>query len=378
METEVRTPDAEIILPGGDPREAPPAESMLPARRLPSTINAGTVEIESQRAVAEALGKLKGAREYRRSLKVVEADIKFACAKRSLADAAFYTYGRGGAAVTGPSIRLAEELARCWGNIEYGIRELSRQGDRSEMEAYCWDLETNTISSQKFSVRHFRDTSSGGKVLTTERDIYEVTANMGGRRLRARILAVLPKWYSDLAVEECRRTLSGENKATDEKVVPLADRIKNMAARFAKYGVKPEDIEARAGKKMAALTSEDLIELQGVFNSLREGNSTKEELFAPAGQTDGHASTGGAAAAIAERAAAGAKTDPESTAKTGAAPAQAATASAPKASQPAKPTASAQRPAQAQPQPPKAQAPASQQQPPAAEEPPPAGEQDMF
>ena len=343
-------------------------------------MNAGAVAIESQRAIAEALGKLKGAREYPRHLETVTKDVLFACQQRSLADEAFYTYGRGGAAVTGPSIRMAEELARCWGNIEYGIRELSRVGDRSEMEAYCWDLQTNTVSSQKFSVRHFRDTSSGGKALTSERDIYEITANMGGRRLRARILAVLPKWLAALAVEECRKTLSGENKKPEEKAIPLADRIKNMAARFAKYGVKPEDIEARAGKKMAALTSEDLIELQGVFNSLREGNSTKEELFAPAGQADGQLDGGGAAAAIAERAAAGAKAAPNATAKTGAGhlPQAASTASAPKASQPAKPTASAQRPAQAQPQPPKAQAPASQQQPPAAEEPPPAGEQDMF
>jgi hypothetical protein len=50
-----------------------------------------------------------------------------------MAETAFYSYPRGGQTVSGASIRFAEELARCWGNIEYGIKELSRDKDKSEM-----------------------------------------------------------------------------------------------------------------------------------------------------------------------------------------------------------------------------------------------------
>ena len=41
------------------------------------------------------------------------------------------------------------------------LRELSRRAGESEMEAYAWDLETNTMSSQKFTVKHIRDTRAG-------------------------------------------------------------------------------------------------------------------------------------------------------------------------------------------------------------------------
>ena len=38
-----------------------------------------------------------------------------------------HAFPRAGETVSGPSIRLAEMLAAVWGNIEYGIRELSRK-----------------------------------------------------------------------------------------------------------------------------------------------------------------------------------------------------------------------------------------------------------
>ncbi|MEG7697727.1 hypothetical protein U2181_15285, partial [Listeria monocytogenes] len=89
-------------------------------------------------------------------------------------------------------IRLAEVIARAMGNLEFGVKELARSQSVSEMQAFSWDLETNTRSSQNFQVRHERHTKQGVKPLTDPRDIYEATANEGGRRLRARLLAIIP------------------------------------------------------------------------------------------------------------------------------------------------------------------------------------------
>lgn len=240
----------------------------------PKNINEGAVSIESSRAVAEAQGKLIIAKHFPRNEVEAYAKAMEACKRKSLAEKATYSYPRGNSTVSGPSIRLAEELARCWGNIDFGIKELSQKNGESEMQAYCWDMETNTISSQTFVVTHTRDTKNGGQQkLTSQRDIYENNANMAGRRLRARILAVLPPDLVEAAVAECNKTLAGGNGTL------IADRIKNMAVAFEKFGIKTSVIEKRLGRKMDTMTVDDISEYIGIYNSLKDGNTSVSDWF---------------------------------------------------------------------------------------------------
>lgn len=250
------------------------APALLPPNRsLAPSINAGAVTIESDRAIAEAQGRLAIAKRFPRDETVSYKRAMEACSRPSLAEAAAYAYPRAGQTVTGPSIRLAEELARCWGNISYGITELSRGEGYSEMEAWASDDEANVRTSQKFTVRHIRDTKGGGKALSDERDVYELTANMGGRRLRARILAVIPTHIKDDAVEQCRRTLAGK---TDE---PLADRINKAVVVFSRMGVTQEKIEARFGRPVAQMTPDDLADLRAILNSVKDGAGKVGDFF---------------------------------------------------------------------------------------------------
>lgn len=245
----------------------------FPVRPAPTGINQGAVAVEEQRAIAEAQGRLTIAKRFPRDETKAFQRVMDACSRQSLAETAAYAYPRAGQTVTGPSIRLAEELARCWGNISYGITELSRGEGYSEMEAWASDDEANVRTSQKFTVRHIRDTKGGGKALSEERDVYELTANMGGRRLRARILAVLPTHIKDEAVERCKRTLAGKS---DE---PLADRISKAVAYFSTIGVTTEKIEARLGRPVSQMTPDDLAELRAILNSLKDGASKVDDWF---------------------------------------------------------------------------------------------------
>lgn len=240
----------------------------------PRHVNEGAVAIEASRAVAEAQGKLVIAKNFPRNEVEAYAKAMQACQRKSLAEKATYSYPRSGSTISGPSIRLAEELARCWGNIDFGIKELSQKEGESEMQAYCWDMETNTISSQTFVVAHVRDTKNNGQQkLTTQRDIYENNANMAGRRLRARILAVLPPDLVEAAVAECKKTLAGSND------IPITDRIKKMAVAFEKFGIKPAVIEKRLGRKLDTMTADDISEYIGIYNSLKDGNTTVSDWF---------------------------------------------------------------------------------------------------
>ena len=144
-----------------------PQNSTMPL----DNINQGTVAIEASRAIAEAQGKLVIAKRFPRNEIQAFANMKKACQRTGLANKAFYSYPRGNETVSGPTIRLAEELARCWGNIDFGIKELSQDNGKSEMQAYAWDLETNTMSVQNFTNPHAKEVRGKIKTLTSLRDM---------------------------------------------------------------------------------------------------------------------------------------------------------------------------------------------------------------
>ena len=236
-------------------------------------INQGTVAIEASRAIAEAQGKLVIAKRFPRDEVGAYAKAMEACQRPTMAAKAFYSFPRGGQTVEGPTIRFAEELARCWGNIDYGIKELSQDDGKSEMQAYAWDLETNAQSVQNFTNPHQREQGKKMVSLTSQRDIYENNANMATRRLRSRILAILPSWFVEDAIEECKRTIAGGNDT------PLIDRVKKMVVAFAKIGVTQEQIEKRLKKKIDTMNADDFVEYTGIYNAIKQGESKIAEWF---------------------------------------------------------------------------------------------------
>jgi hypothetical protein len=236
-------------------------------------INQGTVAIEASRAIAEAQGKLVIAKRFPRNEVAAYAKAMEACQRPSMAAKAFYSFPRGNQTVSGPTIRFAEELARCWGNIDYGIKELSQDDGKSEMQAYAWDLETNAQSVQNFTNPHQREQGKKMVALTSQRDIYENNANMATRRLRSRILAILPSWFVEDAIEECKKTLAGQND------MPLIDRVKRMVIQFAKLGVTQDQIEKRLKRKVDTMNADDFTEFIGIFNAIKQGESKIAEWF---------------------------------------------------------------------------------------------------
>jgi hypothetical protein len=233
----------------------------------------GAVAIESERAIAEAQGKIVIAKRFPRNEYLAFEKAMDACKQPALARAAFYSFKRGGETVAGETIRLAEELARCWGNIEYGMRELSNRDGATEMEAFAWDVETGAKSVQQFTVRWIRDTRDGPKPLTDQRDIYEIAANMGARRLRERILSVLPVSLKERAVQQCRQTLAGD--ATES----MAERIQRVVATFGKLGVTTKLLEDHLGHTLDKCVPEELADLHGIYTAIKDGQAKVSDWF---------------------------------------------------------------------------------------------------
>lgn len=229
-----------------------------------------TTSRQAQEVQAAMLVAQRFPRDEERSI----ARIQTACKRKGLAEKSAYKYPRGGKTISGPSIRLAETLAMAWGNLDFGISELDQRLGESDVMAYCWDLETNTRRTVTFTVPHIRYSKEKGNTrLSDPRDIYEMVANMGARRLRACILAVIPGDVQQLAVQACRKTLIGESTE------PLVDRIRKAVNAFADFGVTVPMIEAKLGHKLAACEEFDLVDLREIWQSMKDGMSKRDDWF---------------------------------------------------------------------------------------------------
>jgi len=59
--------------------------------------------------------------------------------------------------------------------------------------------------------------------LEDPRDIYELTANMGARRLRACVLGIVPGDVVESAVDQCERTLTAKADTSPEAMKKMVD-----------------------------------------------------------------------------------------------------------------------------------------------------------
>lgn len=214
------------------------------------------------------------AKQFPRDIQSVENRVLMACSRPSLAKVATYEYPRGGQKVTGPSIRLAEAIAQAYGNIDTGIVELERKAGESVAMAYAWDLESNYRQTKTFTVPHIRETKKGSQALTDSRDIYELVANQGARRLRACILGVIPGDLVDTALEACNHTLTQGN------VLPIEQRINEALTAFNnEFGVTKRMMEARFQRNAESFSEKILVDLMGIYNSIKDGMSRPEQWF---------------------------------------------------------------------------------------------------
>ncbi len=235
---------------------------------------------ENTRAMQQVQGQIVMAKKFPRSIPSVMSNVLQACARKALAEQSQYSFPRGGTEVSGPSIRLAEVVAQSYGNLDFGVVELSQEKGVSEVMAYAWDLESNVRQTKIFKVKHEIGLKNGGtKKLTDERDVYEKVANSGARRLRACIMGVIPSYIWDEAVEACDATLKGDGK------VPLADQITAMVTNFVPMGVTKEMLEKRLGHKIEATNPTELASLRKVFVSIRDGMGNVAKWF-PSGATE--------------------------------------------------------------------------------------------
>jgi hypothetical protein len=248
-----------------------------PRVAAPDRVGQGTA-VEQSRAIAEVEAQAVMAKRFPRNESAAITAMRETCRRRELAERAFFRYPKAGKPVSGPSIQLARELARIWGNISYGSAELRRDDEygQSEMLAYAWDVQTNAINRATIINPHKQYT--GGGDLTELRDIQENNASVINRRVREAIWAVLPSWFVEEAKDLCAKTIA------DGGGIPLPQRIANAIEVFGNLGVTIPQLEMKIGLPSAKWTDHDVAQLRIIRASLLRGEISKDEEF-PAERT---------------------------------------------------------------------------------------------
>lgn len=233
-------------------------------------IQAQDGNVSESRAVAEVQAAFVIAKKFPRDENAAVGRILKACDRPFLAEQASYAYPRGSELVTGPSIRLAEAIAQYWGNIDCGVREISQADGVSVAEAYAIDLETNVRVRKTFHVPHVRETKKGKQRLTSSRDIYELVANQGARRLRACILGVIPGDVTEAAEAQCKETLLRQS---------VVENLPKLLKAFEEFGVTKELIEKRIGHNIESIVPQEVVTLRGIYKSIKDGMADRSQFF---------------------------------------------------------------------------------------------------
>ena len=243
----------------------------------PQAAGSSAATSDHHRAIAEIQAAMVIAQQNPRNQIAAMDRILNSCTRPSLANAAIYSYAKGGQDVSGPTIRLAETIAQQWGNIKFGFSELSRGQDRdgvgySDVKAFAWDLETNTERPLNFRVRHWIDTKSGGRKTRDEREIYELVANMAQRRVRSCVLSIIPGDVTEAAVDQCAVTMHATADTSQEAV-------QKLVSAFASIGVTKAQVEARIQRRIDAIQPAQIVSLRKIYASIKDGMSGPDDWF---------------------------------------------------------------------------------------------------
>lgn len=244
---------------------------------VPGNVSQATA-VEQARAVAEVAAAVRVAREFPRDIDGAVTRMRQACGTQALANRAFYSLPRAGGRVEGSTVHLARELASCWGNIDYGIRELRRDDEagESEMQAWAWDQETNVRSSRSFIVPHARMKNKKREALTDLGDIANNNNSVAARAVRETIFTVLPVWYVTEAEEIANAVLRGEHPANQQKPQDAAEQV---VSGFAGWGVTVAQLEAYVGLPREEWTPQTIGALRVLGGEINRGEKRVDDEF---------------------------------------------------------------------------------------------------
>ena len=221
------------------------------------------------------------------------------CRRVAFAELAEYSKPVSGRSVTGPSIRFAEEMIRCWTNVMVRTSVVFEDDSVRRVKVQCLDLESNTsyhrdVVVQKTVERRSvpkdrevlgsRSNSYGETVYicpATDDELHNKVAALVSKTIRNESLRFVPSDIVDEAMDVARQT-----RVDGDKADPTA-ALKKMVDWFSKRGVRPEHLAAYMGHSVDSTTVSELEELRQASVALHEGVTWAEVMEARFASSEG-------------------------------------------------------------------------------------------
>jgi hypothetical protein len=221
---------------------------------------------------------------YPRNEEEVRGRLMVACNRYTFADKALYKFPRGNSMVIGPSIKLAEEMARAWGHLRWGSSVVADDELTRTVRGWAWDLQANARKeADVIFVKQVQRKQNGQTVWVTPdpRDLLELSNANGSRASRNALLSLFPWDLLEDVKAKCLDTLKAEDKKD-----PEAAR-KRLVDAFAAIGVGGKELEAFVDRPLKQLAADDISELRLVYKGIVDNETTWADAVRVKGEESG-------------------------------------------------------------------------------------------
>lgn len=173
--------------------------------------------------------------------------------------------------IEGPSVRFADVLVYCWGNMRAGSRIVDEGREFITAQGFCYDLQRNN----GIAIEVKRKISSDRGRFSS--DMIAMTANAAcSIAFRNAVFDIIPKpLYWDI-YQAARSAAIGDIRS-------LRARADAAIAHFIKSGAEEAKIYTALGvEDKSAITLDHLAILRGLAQAVKEGEITIDQAFDPA------------------------------------------------------------------------------------------------
>lgn len=216
------------------------------------------------------------AKKYPRDIaRSVNNSIAMATMDYATAQSCGYALPRGGKPITGPSVHLAKLIVSNWGNVRAEAKVVQITDKQVISRGTCWDLENNVATA--FEVRR-SIVGKNGKRFSD--DMITVTGNAANSiAYRNAVFSVIPKAVTDKVYQAAQHFVTGD-LSDEEKLV--ARRKKCIDFFKDEYGITEKEVVMLCGKQTVnQIKADQIAVLLGITQSLKDGDTTVEEVMRP-------------------------------------------------------------------------------------------------
>jgi len=221
-------------------------------------------------AKGEVEAQLDAAHKYRRSIQRFNRDtLSLATITQDVAESCLYAVPRDGKMIAGPSVRLAEIAASCYGNMHVAARVVDVTDKEVVAQGVVWDLERNLRVSVE---TRRRITNKSGKRYSD--DMVTTTGNAAcSIALRNAIFRVIPRALIGPIYDQVKKVAVGDAQT-------LVARRGQILERLARIGVSLDRVLARLGKVGTEdIGLDDLEVLIALGAAVKNGDQNIDDAF---------------------------------------------------------------------------------------------------